>query len=109
MSLSDKQWRFLKCLAKLIDFADSQGLKLTMGRGYASPAANAADGGHEKSTHLSRLAMDLNLFVDNKFITGDHPAWHELAELWLSLDPEAAWGGGFNDFNHFSFRHNGIV
>ena len=110
MSTSDKQWRFLKCVALLIQFANNRGYKMTQSRAYASEAANAADGGHPQSNHLNRLAQDLNLFVDNDYITGDNPAWHVLGAFWKSLDEEARWGGDFDskDFNHFSFEHNGI-
>ena len=109
MSKSNLQWEFLKCLADLILFAAGlHGVKLTMSRGYASEAANAADGGHPESTHLHRLAMDINLFVDDEYITGDHPTWHKLGDYWESLHEEARWGGRFNDFNHVSFEWRGV-
>jgi hypothetical protein len=108
MSKSDTQWEFLKCLADLIHFAELGGYKFTMSRGYASEAANAADGGHPESCHLHRLAIDLNLFVDGEYITGDHPVWNELGEYWESLHPLACNGRTFNDHNHFSFMWNGV-
>ena len=109
-SKSDLQWLFLQCLAKLIQHNHLLGHKFTMGRGYASEKANAADGGHKNSAHLHRLAIDLNLFVDGEFITGDHPVWHELGAFWLTLHPMARWGGDFSfkDYNHFSFENEGV-
>ena len=79
-----------------------------MSRGYASEAANKADGGHPDSCHLHRLAIDLNLFVDGEFITGSHEAWDVLGEFWESLHLLARNGRGWNDANHFSFEWNGI-
>jgi hypothetical protein len=113
---SDLQWEFLQCLAKLIEYVnvinddpDDHDLKLTMGRGYASKAANAADGGHEKSTHLHRLAMDLNLFVDGELISdSDHPLWTELGEYWEGLHELARNGRLWKDANHFSFEWDGV-
>lgn len=108
MSKSDLQWKFVQCQALLVQYALLKGYKLTEGRGYASAAANAADGGHEASAHLHRLAKDYNLFVDDVFITGDHSAWHDLAQYWESLHPLARWGGDWDDFNHFSFEWGGV-
>jgi len=111
---SDLQWEFLQCLALLIGYARMNGYKLTMGRGYASPKANEADGGHPNSTHLHRLAIDLNLFVDvdddgkPDWIEDDHPAWTDLGEYWVWLHTEARWGGSWGDFNHFSFEWQGV-
>ena len=73
-----------------------------------TPAANAADGGHENSTHLHRLGKDFNLFVDGFYITGEHEAWTDLSQYWLALHPKARWGGDWSDFNHFSFEWLGI-
>ena len=108
MSKSDLQWEFLQALSLFIGYAALKGAKLTMGRGFASEAANAADGGHPESCHLERLAIDLNLFVDGEYITGDHPVWQDLGAHWKTLHPIARWGGDFNDFNHISFEWNGV-
>lgn len=61
-----------------------------------------------KSLHYIRLAQDLNLFVDGKYISdGDHPAWKAIGEKWESLHPLARWGGRFQDANHVSLTHEG--
>ena len=108
MAKSDLQWEFLQRVAVLVQHTELLGHKMTMSRGYASEAANAADGGHPESAHLHRLAIDLNLFVNNEYVTGDHPVWHELGDFWKSLHPEARWGGDWRDYNHFSFEWNGV-
>ena len=105
MTLRQKQSKFMVMLAQLINHATILGYELTMGRGYASQAANKADGGHTASNHLNRLAIDLNLFKDGDFLEGtnDHL---ELGIYWESIG--GVWGGRFNDGNHYSLEHNGV-
>ena len=55
-------------LARLILHAEMLGYEVTLGRGAVSEAANKADGGHPKSTHLYKLAQDLNLFKNGRFL-----------------------------------------
>ena len=100
-----KQSRFVYMQALLILHAYHLGYELTEGRGYASEAANKADGGHPKSNHLNRLAKDFNLFKDGKLLTKteDHK---ELGEYWELIG--GTWGGRFNDGNHYSLEHNGV-
>lgn len=105
MSLRDKQSLFVSKLARLILHAEVLGYELTMSRGYASKAANKADGGHPRSNHLNRLAIDLNLFKDGAWLsaTKDH---EPLGLYWESIG--GTWGGRFNDGNHYSLEYNGV-
>lgn len=105
MSLREKQSKFMHMLALLILHAEQLGYQLTMGRGYASAAANKADNGHPNSNHLNRLAIDLNLFKDGVWLprTDDH---EPLGLYWESIG--GTWGGRFNDGNHYSLEHNGV-
>ena len=52
-----------------------------------------------------RLAIDLNLFRDGKYLTltSDHAP---LGAYWQRLG--GTWGGDFNDGNHYSLAFNGI-
>jgi hypothetical protein len=105
MTLSEKQAKFSLMLAQLIIYINSQGYQVTLGRGYASEAANAADGGHKKSLHMKRLAQDLNLFKDGVFLTETKD--HEPFGLyWEFLG--GSWGGRFNDGNHYSCEWQGM-
>lgn len=104
MSLSKKQQRFTRCIAKLIIFANEKGFELTFGDAYRSPTN---PDGHPKSCHRSRLAVDFNLFVNGIYATQDS-AHQEMGEYWESLDPDARWGGRFRDGNHYSFEHDGV-
>jgi hypothetical protein len=112
MTLSQKQQRFTRDVARLIEHAYAQGYALTFGDAYRSPeqaAANAAAGkGISKSLHTQRLAIDLNLFVGGTYQT-DSMAYLPLGEFWESLGEDHAWGGRFSrpDGNHFSIAHEG--
>ena len=106
-----KQSEFVRCIAKLINYATNQGYELTFGDAYRDPRVHGEVGTKKSyssanSTHKSRLAVDFNLFKDGKFLqsTDDHKV---LGEYWESLHPLARWGGRFNDGNHYSFEHNG--
>lgn len=105
MSLRRKQSKFVYMQALLILHAYQLGYELTEGRGYASEAANKADGGHPNSLHTKRLAKDFNLFKDGEFLT-DTEDHRPLGEYWESIG--GTWGGRFNDGNHYSLEHNGM-
>ena len=109
MTLSDKQAKFTVMIADLIQWADKQGYKLTFGEAYRTPEQaelNARKGsGIRNSLHTQRLAVDFNLFIDGKYMTGSD-AYKPLGEYWESIG--GTWGGRFNDGNHFSLEHNGV-
>lgn len=118
MKLSVKQQHFTRLVGELIRFAYSKGYALTLGDAYRDPRVHGAMGvkssySSSNSNHKVRLAIDLNLFVDGEYITnGSHSAYKELGLFWESLADQqlgiiTAWGGRFNDANHFSLEHNG--
>lgn len=97
-------------IADLIQFAYEQGYELTFGDAYRDPRLHNEFGerggyGSSKSVHKLRIAVDLNLWVNGKYITvSSHPAWDELHSYWESL------GGSERvpkDANHFSIEHQG--
>ena len=102
MTLSDKQWRFLKDVAYLIFYADSIGIKLTGGELFRTKYQQAEHlrTGKSKtmnSKHLSRLAIDFNFFIDGK-LTYDHPDLEKLGKYWQALTPGNQWGGFWTSF-----------
>lgn len=101
MRLSEKQARFTKMVALLILWADAKGYNLTFGDAYRSPKVRY---GHPQSLHRMRLAIDLNLFKDGKYLnkTEDH---EPLGLFWESMG--GTWGGRFDDGNHYSLKHEG--
>ena len=110
MTLSEKQALFAHHVARLIFEAFDRGYTVTFGEAWRHPHTaeiNAREGrGIANSLHSDRLAIDLNLFKDGKYLTSteDH---RELGEWWEEQHPFARWGGRFNDGNHYSFEHGG--
>ena len=113
MRLGAKQEVFAENMAKLILWAFCQGYKIRVGevwRSNAAAAAYAASGqGISKSLHRLKLAADLNLFKNGKFLTksSDHKP---LGDYWKTLHEDNRWGGDFKkrDGNHYSMTHNGV-
>ena len=104
MSLGDERRRFSRKIAVLVLVANEMGYEVAYGRGYASEAANAADGGHRKSVHLVGLGQDLNLYKDKVYIT-DGTGHKELHDVWDLM------GGAERierDMNHYSFAWQGV-
>lgn len=95
MTLREKQSKFVGKVALLIIYAETLGYELTFGDAFAS------SGHKEGSFHYKRLAIDLNLFKDGKYLTStsDHLP---LGEFWESIG--GTWGGRFKnpDGNHYS-------
>ncbi len=117
MTLGDKQKLFMKLLPRLIDYAHEQGYELTIGDGYRDGRAFGdsgetmvtADGkkvyGRKWSNHKQRLAIDLNLFKEGKYLT-DSEDHRFLGEYWESLHDGCHWGGA-EDGNHYSMINEG--
>lgn len=96
MSLRKRQSEFVRKVADLITYAYDLGYELTFGDAWAKT-------GHcNGSFHYIRLAIDLNLFKDGKWLkdTSDHK---QLGEYWKSIG--GTWGGDFPspDGNHYSW------
>lgn len=109
MGLGNKQRKFTLMVAQLIQWAYSNGYELTFGDAYRDPRLHGEVGkkigySSANSLHKERLAVDFNLFKDGKYLTStaDHKP---LGEYWESIG--GAWGGRFNDGNHYSLEHNG--
>lgn len=113
MTLRERQSLFARLLAKLISEAFDRGYEVTLGEAWRTPemaSIYAKNGkGTLSSLHISRLAVDLNLYKDGKWLTRteDHT---ELGIFWKSLHPDCRWGGDFKtrpDGNHYSMTPDG--
>lgn len=96
MTLGQRQRIFTHKIAQLINHAYLLGYELTFG-----DAARMDERDHSKdSFHYIRLAVDFNLFRDEKYLTetSDH---EELGAYWESIG--GTWGGRFGDGNHYSW------
>ncbi|SDP84261.1 M15 family metallopeptidase [Desulforhopalus singaporensis] len=101
MTLGQKQEHFAKMVTQLLVFAHIKGYRIRFGHAFRCTNCHA---GNKNSLHKLKLAIDLNLFKDGKYLTSteDHK---QLGEFWESLG--GAWGGRFNDGNHYSLEHDG--
>ena len=110
MTLRQKQSIFARHVACLILQAEHLGYEVTFAEAYRTPeqaAANARRGtGIKNSLHTQRLAIDLNLFRDGKYLSSTE-AHRPLGEWWEKQHELARWGGRFRDGNHYSFTHGG--
>ena len=100
MSRRMKQSRFALMVAILIIYAYFRGYEVTFGDAWALEGEGRP---HKKgSFHYKRLAIDLNLFKDGKFLedTEDH---RPIGTFWKTLG--GTWGGDFKrkDGNHYSW------
>ena len=91
MTLRQKQSKFLRMVADLIIFAYDNGYELTGGDLYRDPRCPY---GSEVSQHKKRLAIDLNLFRNGRWLaqTIEHK---ELGEYWESKG--GTWGGRWDE------------
>lgn len=104
MTLRQKQSKFASLVSYLIQYIESCGYQVTLG-----DAARIDCKGHCKnSCHYLRLAIDLNIFKDGKYLI-DTKEYEFAGKWWLKQDKICRWGGNFKskDGNHFSFYHNG--
>ena len=96
MTLRQKQSRFTQMVGLLILYTYQIGYELTLGDAYATT-------GHKKdSKHYSRLAIDLNLFKNGRYLSTTQ-AHRPLGEFWIKLG--GIWGGNFKnkDGNHYEY------
>lgn len=113
-TLSTKRCRFTSQLARLVVWAESQGLSVALDqvkRTQSEADANAASGlGISDSLHRLGLAADILLYR-NGIYQAHTEDYHPLGVYWESLSPDARWGGRFSpkpDGDHFSLEHNGV-
>ena len=106
-SLRERQSEFASKVPMLINKALELGYEVTLGDAYRDPRVHGSFGerkgyGESKSFHKLRLAIDINLYKEGKYLTKteDHKV---LGEYWESLG--GTWGGKWQnaDGNHYSW------
>ena len=96
MTLGQRQRIFTRNVARLIEFAYDIGFELSFGN-------TTAPTGLATSLHPQRLAIDLNLFRNGKYLRSTRS--HEwLGAYWSNLHPRNRWGGEFGDGKHYETR-----
>lgn len=93
--LRQRQIEFMRRVPLLIQRAFALGYEVTGGDLFRDARCRY---GAAKSLHKLRLAIDLNLFRDGRYLerTEDH---RPLGEWWESIG--GVWGGRFDDGNHY--------
>lgn len=109
LTLRQKQSIFARLVADLIIYAYSEGYEITLGQVQRS-IQEASRLGFRGSLHTLKLAIDLNLFKDGRYLSSTKS--HLPLGLWWedqSIDGEyeCCWGGRFKDGNHYSIKHGG--
>ena len=105
-TLRQKQSRFARMVARLIDQAFAMGYEVTLGDAYRDPRVHGALGekrsySSSMSLHKQRLAIDLNLFRDGRYLSSTE-SHRPLGEWWEAQG--GSWGGRFEDGNHYELR-----
>ena len=112
MGLGELQRAFAtKLLPLLLLYVDLLGYEVTLGDAYRDERSHGKYGhkspyGSDTSNHKLRLAINLNLFKDGKYLrSGEEHA--PIGKFWLSLSDvipgvKTAWGGPSGDPNHYS-------
>lgn len=97
------QQRFSVLVTRLLMAMFAAGHSVTFGHAYRCDDCKV---GVKYSLHKRRLALDINLFKDGKYLdtTNDHRAF---GQFWEGLAPECRWGGRFNDGNHYELVPGG--
>lgn len=116
MTLRQKQSIFAQLVGELLLKARALGYEVTLGEAYRSPEEAArlarAGKGIRNSLHTKRLAIDINLFKNGKYLSRSED-YKTLGDWWKTLSTpeyECCWGGDFTklqDGNHFSIGHEG--
>lgn len=100
MTLRQKQSKFAHMVALLLLYIYEQGYEVTLG----DAARIDGEGHRDGSCHYIRLAIDLNLFKNGRYLQNT-AAYRFVGEFWEGLG--GAWGGRFSDGNHFALEHEG--
>ncbi len=121
MTLSEHQQEFALHIGYLLQHIDAAGYACTFGDAYRSPRAFGGMGekgpyGRYTSAHKQRLAVDLNLFKNGRWITERGP-FEQFGAYWKAMHILNRWGGDFDfdgdgigdDANHFSRWYGGIA
>ena len=110
VSLGDAQREFTLDIAKLIMHMYERGYEATCGDFFRDHRVHGPMGVKKSysaanSRHKQKLAADLNLFLNGKYLreTDDHK---EFGAYWESLHPDNRWGGRWDDGNHYQRNYD---
>jgi len=108
-TLGAHQKRFALIVGLLLLKVYELGYEVSLGDAWARPSDVNSKGKRTHkpwSNHYDRIAIDLNLFKNGKWLKATE-AHAELGAYCELLG--GCWGGHFDDGNHYSIRHRGVV
>jgi len=112
VTLHEAQALHVQLVAKLITYVYSLGYELTWGEAYRTQEQAQWDADHgigiAQSVHCDRLAVDLQLFKDGRYLTNSTD-YAFMGTFWKQLNASCRWGGDFHtvDADHFSITWQG--
>lgn len=110
LTLGQKQRLFARLVGQLLTRAYAEGYEVSLGETYRPPETAdlyARQGrGIANSLHGAKLAIDLNLFRDGRYLPSTE-SHRQLGEWWEAQHPLCRWGGRFEDGGHYSLTHGG--
>lgn len=101
--LGELQEEFALKLAKLIIYINESGYQVRLGHVMRCPDCSV---GNRNSLHKLKLAADINLFKDGKYLVTSEEHLH-FGNYW-ERELGGSWGGRFGDGNHYSLSYNGM-
>ena len=111
LRLGEKQELFARLIAEHITWLYRQGYKVRGGDWFRDSRVHGKVGekvgyGAAYSMHKDKCALDINLFKNGKYLTTTKS--HQISgEKWESRHPLCAWGGRWEDGNHYSITDAG--
>jgi hypothetical protein len=111
MTLREARCAFTRALADLVSWAFTQGYEAAFDEVTERVTEKDPTSDHMKgSLHHSGLAGDILLYKDGRYLS-ETAEYLPLGEYWEALGKRLnlplAWGGRFNDGNHFSMAWGG--
>ena len=107
MTLGERQRLFGGLLGKLLVHIYESGYEVSVDWAYRPPEVAAYYAqigvGIRNSLHIKKLAVDLNLFLDGKWLR-ETEAHKGFGDWWEAQHPLCRWGGRWNDGNHYEVR-----
>ena len=112
MTLREARCAYSVCVAELVLYAVSQGYEIALDEGTERLTEKDPTSDHRKgSLHHLGLAQDVLLYRAGRYLTQTHE-YEALGLFWEELGTKRslplAWGGRFNDGNHFSLSWQGF-
>ena len=107
MTLGERQRLFGGLLGKFLVHIYESGYEVSVDWAYRPPEVAAYYAqigvGIRNSLHIKKLAVDLNLFLDGKWLR-DTEAHKGFGDWWEAQHPLCRWGGRWHDGNHYEVR-----